>query len=113
MWYCISLSLIDLYGLHILKHAHSLTEMPFNLTIGSIFNCGFCRTVVYEYLAEKREDMQKSKDSQSKPSESKESASVDSQLHCNTSVNEVDGEKSANGKVCVSDHFRPLQDFAL
>ena len=44
--------------------------------------------------------MQKSKDSQSKPSESKESASVDSQLHCNTSVNEVDGEKSANTKVC-------------
>ena len=64
--------------------------------------------MVYEYLAEKREDMQKSKDSQSKPSESKESASVDSQLHCNTSVNELDGEKSANGKVCVSDHFRTL-----
>ena len=77
--------------------------MPFNSTIGSTFNCGFCRTAVYEYLAGKREDIQKSKDSQSK-----ESASVDSQLHCNTSVNEVDGEKSANGKVCVSDHFRTL-----
>ena len=79
--------------------------MPFNSTNGSTFNCGFCLTVVYKYLAEKREDMQKSKDSQSKPPESKESASVDSQLHCNT---EVDGEKSANGKVCVSDHFRTL-----
>ena len=63
--------------------------MLLDSTIGSIFNCGFCRTVVYEYLAEKREDMQMSKDSQSKPSESKESASV-------------------NGKVCVSDHFRTL-----
>ena len=52
--------------------------MPFNSTIGSTFNCGFCLTVVYKYLAEKREDMQKSKDSQSKPSESKESTSVDS-----------------------------------
>ena len=50
--------------------------------------------------------MQKSKDSQSKPSESKES--VDSQLHCNTSVKEVNGEKSANGKVCVSEHFMTL-----
>ena len=78
----------------------------FNSTIGSTFNCGFCRTVVYEYLSEKREDMQKSMDSQSKPSESKES--VDSQLHCNTSVKEVNGEKSANGKVCVSEHFMTL-----
>ena len=47
--------------------------------------------------------MQMSKDSQSKPSESKKSASVDSQVHCNTSVNEVDGEKSANGKVSLRD----------
>ena len=77
--------------------------MPFNSTIGSTFNCGFCRTAVYEYLAGKREDIQKSKDSQSK-----ESASVDSQLHCNTSVNEVVGEKSINSKVCVSEHFRTL-----
>ena len=38
--------------------------MPFNSTIGSTFNCGFYRTVVYEYLGEKREDMQKSKDPQ-------------------------------------------------
>ena len=35
--------------------------MLFNSTIGSTFNCGFCRTAVYEYLAERREDIQKSK----------------------------------------------------
>ena len=81
----------------------SFTEMPFNATIGSTFNCGFCRTLVYECLAVKKKiEDSKSKNSQSKPPESHDSGSIDS------SNTPVDSKKSQNDKVCVVQRFKTL-----
>ena len=81
----------------------SFTEMPFNATIGSTVNCGFCRTLVYECLAVKKERKDsKSKNSQSKLPESHGSGSMDS------SNTPVDGKKSQNYKVCVVQCFKAL-----
>ena len=113
---------IALVHIEYLRCAPVYPEMPFTDQAGSIFNCGFCRTLVYECLPKRAPKKPTKKEDKSdcngqghatttdvdEASSCSDTQSPQEQVTC--SVETTECEKSENMKVCVDagERYREL-----